>query len=216
MLFRSDNNKDDNKDDGKDDNKDDNKGDDDKKDDDKKDDEDNNDTDEEVEYTRITISGDGEVVIGKTVTLTAKTEPKGGKVAWSSDNEKVAKVDEKGVVTGVGEGSAKITAKCKDAEDITAEHTIKVKKEAAVDGKAKLKDKDGNQLYYKNGDGEYKEATYDDYKKQEVFYKKSKKVSEYKYTGWQTIDGHVYFYDKNGNYVTGEQVIQGEIGRAHV
>ncbi|MCI9314253.1 MAG: hypothetical protein HFI57_04600 [Lachnospiraceae bacterium] len=204
-----DNNKDDNKDDGKDDNKDDNKGDDDKKDDDKKDDEDNNDTDEEVEYTRITISGDGEVVIGKTVTLTAKTEPKGGKVAWSSDNEKVAKVDEKGVVTGVGEGSAKITAKCKDAEDITAEHTIKVKKEAAVDGKAKLKDKDGNQLYYKNGDGEYKEATYDDYKKQEVFYKKSKKVSEYKYTGWQTIDGHVYFYDKNGNYVTGEQVIQG-------
>ena len=118
-------------------------------------------------------------------------------------------MDEKGVVTGVGEGSAKITAKCKDAEDITAEHTIKVKKEAAVDGKAKLKDKDGNQLYYKNGDGEYKEATYDDYKKQEVFYKKSKKVSEYKYTGWQTIDGHVYFYDKNGNYVTGEQVIQG-------
>ena len=31
----------------------------------------------------------------------------------------------------------------------------------------------------------------------------------YKYTGWQVIDGHRYFYDKNGNYVTGQQVIQG-------
>lgn len=34
-------------------------------------------------------------------------------------------------------------------------------------------------------------------------------VTKVKYTGWQTIDGKVYFYDKNGNYVTGQQVIQG-------
>ena len=34
-------------------------------------------------------------------------------------------------------------------------------------------------------------------------------VRQRRYTGWQTIDGSVYFYDKNGNYVTGEQVIQG-------
>ena len=31
----------------------------------------------------------------------------------------------------------------------------------------------------------------------------------YRYTGWQTIDGKTYFYDKNGNCVTGTQVIQG-------
>ncbi len=31
----------------------------------------------------------------------------------------------------------------------------------------------------------------------------------YKYTGWQTIDGATYYYDKNGNKVTGSQVIQG-------
>ena len=31
----------------------------------------------------------------------------------------------------------------------------------------------------------------------------------YKYTGWQTIDNATYFFDKNGNKVTGTQVIQG-------
>ena len=164
-----------------------------------------------VVYTKISISGDKEVSAGKTITLTAKTEPEGGKVKWKSDNEKIAKVDDKGVVTGVAEGTAKITAVCenKDAEDVQATCEIKVKKAQNVDGSAKLKDKDGNQMYYKSSDGEYKEAVYDDYNKRDAFYKKSTKVSEYKYTGWQTIDGHVYFFDKNGNYVTGEQVIQG-------
>jgi hypothetical protein len=33
--------------------------------------------------------------------------------------------------------------------------------------------------------------------------------SEYKYTGWQTIDGALYFFGKDNKYVTGEQVIQG-------
>ena len=31
----------------------------------------------------------------------------------------------------------------------------------------------------------------------------------YKYTGWQTIDNATYFFDKDGNKVTGTQVIQG-------
>ncbi len=171
----------------------------------------NNQNNEGTVYTKISISGDKEVPVGKSVTLTARTEPEGGKVKWKSDNDKIAKVDDKGVVTGVAEGTAKITAVCenKDTEDVQAVCEIKVKKAANVDGNAKLKDKDGNQMYYKNADGEYKEAVYDDYNKRDAFYKKSTKVSEYRYTGWQTIDGHVYFYDKNGNYVTGEQVIQG-------
>ena len=179
------------------------------KDDKNKDDTENQDGD--VVYTKVSISGDKEVTVGKTITLTAKTEPKDGKIKWSSDNEKIAKVDDKGVVTGVEEGTVKITAVCENSEteDVSATYEIKVKKAQTVDGSAKLKDKDGNQMYYKDSDGEYKEAVYDDYNKREVFFKKSTKVSEYKYTGWQTIDGHVYFYDKNGNYVTGEQVIQG-------
>ena len=191
----------DNKDDKDKDNKD--------KDDKNKDDKNNQDKD--VVYTKVSISGDKEVTVGKTITLSAKTEPKDGKIKWSSDNEQIAKVDDKGVVTGVEAGTVKITAVCENSstEDVSAAYEIKVKKAQTVDGSAKLKDKDGNQMYYKSSDGEYKEAVYDDYNKRDAFFKKSTKVSEYKYTGWQTIDGHVYFYDKNGNYVTGEQVIQG-------
>ena len=166
---------------------------------------------EDVVYKKISISGPGEVTVGKTVTLSAQTDPKGGKISWSSEDEKIAKVDDKGVVTGVGEGTVAIRALCKNSDgNVEESFKIKVVKEAvAIDGSTKLKDKDGNQLYYKNSSGEYKEATYDDYGKRDTFYKKVKSASAYKYTGWQTIDGYVYFYDKNGNYVTGDQVIQG-------
>ena len=171
--------------------------------------ENNNNNNSDTVYTKVNISGATEVVVGKTITLTAQTEPQGGSIKWSSDNEKVAKVDNQGVVTGVAEGTATIRALCSGAEEVSATCTVTVKKGTTVDGSAKLKDKDGNQMYYKDAAGEYKEATYDDYKKYDKFYKKSTKVSEYRYTGWQTIDGSVYFFDKNGNYVTGEQVIQG-------
>ena len=209
---------DDKKDEDKDgdDKKDEDKDGDDKKDEDKDDkdkddkdkDKDKDKDDKDIVYTKVSISGETEVAVGKTITLTAKTEPKDGKVIWSSDNDRIAKVDDKGVVTGVEDGTVKIRVQCRDAEDITDSVKITVTK-AAVDGSAKLKDKDGNQLYYRNSNGDFKEAVYDDYNKRETFYKKISKVSGYKYTGWQTIDGHVYFYDKNGNYVTGEQVIQG-------
>ena len=46
---------------------------------------------------------------GATWQLKAKAEPAGGKQSWASSDEKVATVDEKGVVTAVGEGSATIT-----------------------------------------------------------------------------------------------------------
>ena len=166
------------------------------------------DTDQNT-YTKIEISGDKEVAVGKTITLTARTEPKDGKVTWTSANTAVATVDDKGVVTGVAEGTVEIRAVCAEATNISAGYKITVKKSATVDGKAKLKDKDGNQMYYLDAAGAYQEAVYDDYKKYDKFYKKSSEASAYRYTGWQTIDGSVYFYDKNGNYVTGEQVIQG-------
>lgn len=164
----------------------------------------------EVVYKKLSISGPGEVAVGKTVALSAQTDPKGGKISWSSDDEKIAKVNDKGEVTGVAEGTVKIRALCKSSEDITESFKIKVVKAAVeVDGTTKLKDKDGNQLYYKKSTGEYREATYQDYRERDTFYKKIKSSSAYKYTGWQTIDGYVYFYDKDGNYVTGDQVIQG-------
>ena len=83
---------------------------------------------------------------------------------------------------------------------------VTVKAGAEDDTTSKLKDKNGNQLYYKDSNGNYVEATYADYYKYDVFYLKN---PSYIYTGWQTIDNTLYFFDKNGNKVVGDQVIQG-------
>lgn len=80
------------------------------------------------------------------------------------------------------------------------------KKDPKKDKTTKLKDKNGNQLYIKNGD-KYEEAVYADYYKAEAFYTFTE--AEYIYTGWQTFDGKTYYFDKNGNKVTGDQVIKG-------
>ena len=80
------------------------------------------------------------------------------------------------------------------------------------DTQSNLKTTDGQILYVKGSDGNFREAKYADYFNGNIteFYRKiSKTTGEYRYTGWQTIDGSVYYFDKNGNKVTGEQVIQG-------
>ncbi|MDO5448303.1 MAG: GH25 family lysozyme [Clostridia bacterium] len=70
----------------------------------------------------------------------------------------------------------------------------------------KLLDSTGkNQLYVKDGD-DYREATYADYSEDTTFYVKE---VEKKYYGWQNIDGKMYYYDENANYVVGTQVIGG-------
>ena len=161
----------------------------------------------EKNYTKVTIDGkrEVEVGVGQTLTLTAKSEPEGAELVWVCTDETLAKVDQKGVVTGVKEGKTKIRVTCKANDKISDEIRITVKK-SVVDPAAKLKDKDGNQLYYKK-DGKFIEATYKDFLEHTHFFKL--KASAFKYTGWQTIDGHLYYFDKNGNYVTGDQVIQG-------
>jgi len=73
-----------------------------------------------------------------------------------------------------------------------------------------LKDNKGNQVYLKNADGSYVEAKVADYyKKNLVYYRKAAEGENAKYTGWQTIGNDTFYFDKDGNYVTGEQVIQG-------
>ena len=156
-------------------------------------------------YKKVAITGQNVVGLNQTITLTAKSDPEGAEIIWQSHDEKYAKVDEKGVVTGVKEGEVYIRAMCKSDRNIYADLKLTVGK--AVDGTAKLKDKDGSQLYYKK-DGKYIEATFQDYLEHKTFFRKRKDAS-YTYTGWQTIDGHLYYFDKNGKYVTGEQVIQG-------
>lgn len=61
---------------------------------------------------------------------------------------------------------------------------------------SKLKDKNGNQMYIKDNEGNYKEAVFADYFTAQEFYIKTE--GQYRYTGWQTINGKTYYYDKNG------------------
>ena len=104
-------------------------------------------------------------------------------------------------IKGEKEGKATITVSAKDYEDATVEITV-------ASDKTTLKDKNGNVIYIKNAEGKYIEATYADYNKDVKFYIR-KAATTYRYTGWQTIEGKTYFFDKNGNFVTGEQVING-------
>lgn len=82
----------------------------------------------ELNKTKVTI------FTRKTVKLTAKVLPKSAenrKVTWKSSNTKVATVDEKGVVTGVGAGNATISCIAQDNK-LTAKCTVTVKKPVDV------------------------------------------------------------------------------------
>ena len=108
-------------------------------------------------------------------------------------------------VTGVKTGSATVTVNYTD-NGFTQSQTFTVKV-AAKEGK--LMDTSNRQLYVLTSDNKYREATYADYYDTTIktFYIKTE--GKIKYTGWQTIDGKLYFFDAAGNKVTGEQVIQG-------
>ena len=106
----------------------------------------------------------------------------------------------------------KITAK--KAGTTTIEFTAKGYNTATVEVKVMgrkdlLKLQDGTQVYIKGSDGKFREATYSDYYNKEKFYLQEKGEGKFKYKGWQTINGKTYYYTKDGEYVTGEQVIQG-------
>ena len=169
---------------------------------------------EEVKVKKITISGSVTVEVGQTVSLSVTVSPDNAankSVRWEIvSGKEFVSVDDKGTVKGVKAGEAKIKAVAQDGSNVESGiSTVKVteKKINRGDTKTLLKDKNGNQLYCKDGDT-YREATTADYYTKDKFYRKKANV-EYRYTGWQTIDGKRFFYDKNGTAVTGEQVIQG-------
>ena len=157
---------------------------------------------------------EAKLAVGGTLTLKATvTNYKSDQgIKWTSSDTKIATVDVTGLVTAVAQGSVKITATTveKDAvtgKEVSASCTITVGSNATSDTTTKLKDKNGNQLYVKNTDGSYREAVYADYFTASEFYMKTE--GQYAYTGWQTINGKTYFYDKSGKVVTGTQIIQG-------
>ena len=88
--------------------------------------------------------------------------------------------------------------KAKEAEEAK-------KAEDAKKARLQLYDSGKNELYVCE-DGNYRLAKYADKDKFSTFYKK---VIEYVYTGWQNIDGRSYFYTKDHEKVTGDQVIGG-------
>jgi len=85
---------------------------------------------EPVPVTGIAISGANEVAVGRITKLDiiyipANTTEKG--VTWASSDETIATVDENGVVKGIAEGTATITAISKYNSELTATHEIEVK-----------------------------------------------------------------------------------------
>lgn len=153
--------------------------------------------------TKLTINVGG----SETLSATVKPDDATNKtVTWTSSKPEVATVDGNGKVEAKGVGETTITASA-GQKSATCVVTISKAYDPKTDTSKALKDKSGNQMYVLV-DGKYVEAKVADYWKHSTFYKKEK-VAQYIYTGWQNIDGKTYFFDKNGNKVTGEQVIQG-------
>lgn len=162
-----------------------------------------------VERAETTITLDrtsATLKLGESLQLTAKTIPEGKTVTWSSSKSDVASVDESGKVTAQAQGEAVISAQI-DGKKAECKITVNSAYDPKSDTTKLLKDKSGNQIYVMVN-GSYVEAKVADYYKYDTFYKKES-VSSYRYFGWQNLDGKTYFFDKNGNKITGEQVIQG-------
>ncbi len=126
-----------------------------------------------------------------------------------SSNTDIAKAevkDSKVIITGTTVGEVTITVKCeaKGMETKSATCTVVVKRNPKEDKTSVLKDNQGRELYVLESTG-YRQAYYADYYTASNFYIRK----EAKYTGWQTIEGKVKYFDAAGKYVVGEQIIQG-------
>ena len=147
------------------------------------------------------VIGKGEitVTVGQSVTLSEGS-------GHQSDNSGIASVSGN-VVTGVAPGECQVAAQ--SGNDL---YYWRITVQAApdqVNDNADLKDKQGRQVYVKEGN-DYRRAVNSDYRTQtEFFVMVNDGEEQFRYTGWQTINGKSYYFDKNGNMLTGAQVIGG-------
>ena len=81
----------------------------------------------------ITITGANTVYVGDEIQLEAKLSDIEGIVTWKSENKEVAKIDQKGKLTGVAPGTVKVTATLGDTVG-TLEVVVKGKPEIAIEG----------------------------------------------------------------------------------
>ena len=104
-----------------------------------------------------------------------------------------------------------VTAGGSDVQNGTITYTVSIGNVTATGSQAivnvvssqALHDAEGNALYK---DDKGTPATMADYKSGAKFYSKKETTTYY---GWQSLNGKSYYYDKNGNPVSGEQVIHG-------
>ena len=160
---------------------------------------------------KITLDKTAVTVYPKsTAAVTASVSGSGTITADSGDKNiaTVAVSDKTITVTGVKKGTATITVTYKEGiAEAKATFTVTVAGDVnpREDTKTPLKDTSGRQLYVSIGDNQYRAAAYADYYTATKFFL----MEETRYTGWQTLDGKVYFFKADGSKVTGEQVIQG-------
>ena len=83
-----------------------------------------------VEVTEVKLDkSTGTISVGRTLQLTATVSPDDASdktITWTSSNNEVAKVDSKGLVTGVATGTATITATSVNGKTATCEITVVV------------------------------------------------------------------------------------------
>ena len=158
----------------------------------------------------ITLDKTAVTVYPKSTATVTATVSGSGTVTASSSDTNIATVSVNGktiTITGVKAGSATITAVYKEGNsEVKATCTVKVGTSNPREDKTTvLKDTSGRELYVLDGNNQYILAHYADYYTSSKFYIKEAT----RYTGWQTLDGKVYFFKADGDKVTGEQVIQG-------
>ena len=160
---------------------------------------------------KITLDKTAVTVYPKSTAAVTASVSGSGTITADSGDKNIATVAVSGktiTVTGVKKGTATITVTYKEGSAETkATFTVTVAGDVnpREDTKTPLKDTSGRQLYVSIGDNQYRAAAYADYYTATKFFL----MEEARYTGWQTLDGKVYFFKADGSKVTGEQVIQG-------
>ena len=171
----------------------------------------------ELDFTVTVTPAAFTIVGGSSVNVTAVVNAKGATLTASSNSTGIAEAAVGTPSESDGKTTAVLTVSGKAAGDAVITVTAKVngtEKSATIAVKViskenKLVDKNNNQLWVKVAEDKYEEATYSHYANTGVtmFYIRTETVA--KYTGWQSLNGKMYYFDANGNKVTGEQVIQG-------
>lgn len=158
-----------------------------------------------LDQTSLTVYAQVPAVINAIVANGGTTVPV---LTAASSDTGIAAVSVDGTavtIVGIGEGTAVITVKyLAGNQEIAAACSVTVKKHPSEDTVTQLKDAEGRQLYVLEGNN-YREAVRADYYTADKFFVKG----EARYSGWQTLEGRVYYFQADGTKVTGEQVIQG-------